>query len=103
MNDASRARRFLVTFDLLLLAAGIALSFVASVNGLGFFLCAAAVGLILLAMRPKWFKFYLLAWLVVFVVLLFMVSRHYREIQRNRPTMRSSELPPADAAGSRSP
>jgi hypothetical protein len=45
MNDASRARRFLVTFDLLLLAAGIALSFVASVNGLGFFLCAAAVGL----------------------------------------------------------
>lgn len=103
MDDASRSRPFLVTFDLLLLAGGIALLFVASVNGLGLFLCAAAGGLLILTTRPKLFKFYLLGWGIIFVVLLFMVSRHYRDIQRNRPTMRSSELPPADAAGTRSP
>ena len=85
-GDNPRAKRVLVFSSYFaLLVFGCALLVTATFYGLvsafGFFFCVAAAGLLILVMRRKWFKFYLLA---LFLVLIAFSHIHMRAMRRAR-------------------
>lgn len=73
-----RAIKMLIACDLVLLGVGVLLVRSVTYSGLGWFFCAAAIGLLLLVTRPRLFKFYLIAWLLAYVILALLVGRYYR-------------------------
>jgi len=86
VNDPC-SRKFLLCFDLAVLLFGLLLLPTRNYVSLGVFLCAVAVGLLMLAIKPRWFKFYVLAWLIVFFVTVVLVRKNYVELRRSQSTM----------------
>jgi hypothetical protein len=70
-------RRVIIACDLAMLGFGVALLFTSHYAGLGCFFCAAAAGLLILMTVPRLFKFYVLAWLLVFVIIVVLVEIGY--------------------------